>query len=49
MRKEVQRARQDFEAVVREIDGGLTHLRWKKSIIPVPHFTDTVSQDDDEV
>lgn len=49
MRKEVQRAKQDFEAVVKEIDGGLTHLHWKKSIIPVPLFTDTVIQDDDEV
>lgn len=46
MRKEVQRAREDFEAVVKEIDGGLTHFHWKKSVIPVPHFTDTVSLDD---
>lgn len=43
VRKEVRRAREDFEDVVREIDGGLTHLEWRETVIPIPHFTDTVS------
>ncbi|XP_073340075.1 IQ domain-containing protein C isoform X2 [Pagrus major] len=41
VRKEVRRAREDFEDVVREIDGGLTHLQWRETVIPSPHFTDT--------
>ncbi|XP_030247486.1 IQ domain-containing protein C isoform X2 [Sparus aurata] len=41
VRKEVRRAREDFEDVVREIDGGLTHLEWRETVIPIPHFTDT--------
>ncbi|XP_053192054.1 IQ domain-containing protein C [Scomber japonicus] len=41
VRKEVHRARGDFEDIVKEIDGGLVHLQWKETIIPIPHFTDT--------
>lgn len=26
-----------------EIDGGLTHLKWRETVIPLPRFTDTVS------
>lgn len=26
---------------MREIDGGLTHLRWTDTTLPIPHFTDT--------
>lgn len=43
VRKEICRARQDFEDIVNEIDGGLAHLQWRETIIPIPHFTDTVS------
>lgn len=28
---------------MREIDGGLTHLQWREAVIPVPLFSDTVS------
>uniref|UniRef100_UPI0037E7D306 IQ domain-containing protein C n=1 Tax=Semicossyphus pulcher TaxID=241346 RepID=UPI0037E7D306 len=42
MRREVRRAREDFEDIVREVDGGLTHLEWREThIISIPHFTDT--------
>ncbi|XP_022606623.1 IQ domain-containing protein C [Seriola dumerili] len=41
VRNEVRRARKDFEDIVKEIDGGLTHLQWRDSVIPIPHFTDT--------
>ncbi|XP_051237317.1 IQ domain-containing protein C [Dicentrarchus labrax] len=41
VRNEVRRARQDFEDIVRETDGGLTHLEWRETVIPIPHFTDT--------
>ncbi|XP_068608505.1 IQ domain-containing protein C [Brachionichthys hirsutus] len=40
VRNEVRRAREDFEDVVKEIDGVLTHLGWSGAIIPTPHFTD---------
>ncbi|XP_075874045.1 IQ domain-containing protein C isoform X2 [Nelusetta ayraudi] len=40
VRKEVRRARDDFEDIVKEIDGGLTHLRWRETVIPLPHFSD---------
>ncbi|XP_034051392.1 IQ domain-containing protein C [Thalassophryne amazonica] len=40
VRKEVCHAQEDFEDIVREIDGGLSHLEWQKTIIPIPHFTD---------
>ncbi|XP_034419546.1 IQ domain-containing protein C [Cyclopterus lumpus] len=40
-RNEVRRARGDFEDIVKEIDGGVTHLEWKEKVVPVPHFTDT--------
>lgn len=42
MRKEVHRAGKDFEDIVKEIDGGLTHLQWREAVIPIPHFTYTV-------
>ncbi|KAM3594605.1 uncharacterized protein V6R79_010735 [Siganus canaliculatus] len=41
VRSDVSRAREDFEAIVQEIDGSLTHLVWRKFVFPVPHFTDT--------
>ncbi|XP_035530200.1 IQ domain-containing protein C [Morone saxatilis] len=41
VRNEVRRAREDFEDIVRETDGGLTHLQWRETVIPTPHFTDT--------
>lgn len=41
MRNEVSRAREDFEGIVKEIDGGLNHLEWVQTVIPIPHFTDT--------
>lgn len=28
---------------MKEIDGGLTHVLWKETVIPIPHFTDNVS------
>ncbi|XP_068436614.1 IQ domain-containing protein C [Clinocottus analis] len=40
-RNEVRRARRDFEEIVKEIDGGLAHVEWKETVVPVPHFTDT--------
>jgi len=42
VRNEVRRARGDFEDIVKEIDGGLTHLEWRETVVPVPRFTDTV-------
>ncbi|XP_035024681.1 IQ domain-containing protein C [Hippoglossus stenolepis] len=41
VRREVGRAREDFEDIVNEIDGGLKHLQWRSRVIPIPHFTDT--------
>ncbi|XP_058471961.1 IQ domain-containing protein C [Solea solea] len=42
LRKELARAREDFEDIVKEIDGDLTHVQWKDTIIiATPHFTDT--------
>ncbi|XP_044023694.1 IQ domain-containing protein C [Siniperca chuatsi] len=41
VRNEVSRAREDFEDIVKEIDGGSTHLEWRETVIPIPHFTDT--------
>ncbi|KAM4625865.1 IQ domain-containing protein C [Polymixia lowei] len=41
VRHEINRAREDFEGIVGEIDGDLTHLQWRETIIPIPHFTDT--------
>ncbi|XP_070835007.1 IQ domain-containing protein C [Chaetodon trifascialis] len=41
VRNEVRRGREDFEDVVREIDGGLIHLEWREAVIAIPHFTDT--------
>lgn len=41
VRKEVYRAREDFEDIVNEIDGGLAHLKWRETVISIPHFTDT--------
>uniref|UniRef100_A0A3B5ALS0 IQ motif containing C n=1 Tax=Stegastes partitus TaxID=144197 RepID=A0A3B5ALS0_9TELE len=31
VRSELRRAREDFEEIVKEIDGGLTHLRWTET------------------
>ncbi|XP_070777121.1 IQ domain-containing protein C [Enoplosus armatus] len=41
VRNEVSRAREDFEDIVKDLDGGLTHLEWRETVIPIPHFTDT--------
>ncbi|KAK9533778.1 hypothetical protein VZT92_008876 [Zoarces viviparus] len=41
VRDEVRCAREDFKDIVREIDGGLTHVEWRETIIAIPHFTDT--------
>ncbi|KAM9842851.1 IQ domain-containing protein C [Aulostomus maculatus] len=41
VRKELRRAREDFEDIVKEIDGGLSHLVWKETVISIPHFRDT--------
>ncbi|XP_034530386.1 IQ domain-containing protein C isoform X2 [Notolabrus celidotus] len=42
VRREVRRSREDFEDIVKEIEGDLTHLEWRETwIIPTPHFTDT--------
>ncbi|XP_071384197.1 IQ domain-containing protein C [Centroberyx affinis] len=41
VRKEIYSAREDFEDIVREIDGDLAHLEWRETIVPIPHFTDT--------
>ncbi|KAF6721863.1 IQ domain-containing protein C [Oryzias melastigma] len=40
IREEVRRARVDFEDIVKEIDGSLTHLRWTDVIVSIPYFTD---------
>ncbi|XP_013870711.1 IQ domain-containing protein C [Austrofundulus limnaeus] len=40
-RNELRRAREDFEEVVMEIDGGLTHLQWTGTAVSFPLFTDT--------
>lgn len=42
MRTEVLCAKEDFEDIVEEIDGGLSHLQWRNTVMPIPHFTDTV-------
>lgn len=41
LRDEVRRARDDFEDIVKEIDGGLDSLKWVKKALYFPHFTDT--------
>uniref|UniRef100_A0A3Q2WGI0 IQ motif containing C n=1 Tax=Haplochromis burtoni TaxID=8153 RepID=A0A3Q2WGI0_HAPBU len=43
VRKEVCKAREDFEDIVKEIDGRLTHLKWTDTLISIPQFIDTVS------
>ncbi|XP_038134106.1 IQ domain-containing protein C isoform X1 [Cyprinodon tularosa] len=40
-RTEVRHAREDFEEIVREIEGGVSHLRWTDATLSAPHFTDT--------
>ncbi|XP_028251948.1 IQ domain-containing protein C [Parambassis ranga] len=40
VRKEVRSAQEDFEKIVKEIDGGLTQLKWTGTVISFPHFTD---------
>ncbi|XP_030575379.1 IQ domain-containing protein C [Archocentrus centrarchus] len=42
-RKEVRNAREDFEDIVKEIEGHLTHLKWTDSVISIPQFTDAGS------
>ncbi|XP_035797735.1 IQ domain-containing protein C isoform X2 [Amphiprion ocellaris] len=41
VRSEIRCAQEDFEEIVKEIDGGLTHLKWVEAVISIPHFTDT--------
>ncbi|KAM4723877.1 IQ domain-containing protein C [Anableps anableps] len=41
LRTELRRAREDFEEIVREIEGEQTHLRWTDTILSIPFFTDT--------
>ncbi|XP_029316972.1 IQ domain-containing protein C isoform X2 [Cottoperca gobio] len=41
VRNELRQAREDFEDIVKEIDGGLTHVEWSETIIPIPHFRHT--------
>lgn len=43
VRREVGRAREDFEDIVNEIDGDLAHVLWSRTVIPAPRFTDVVS------
>ncbi|KAL6105525.1 iqcc [Pungitius sinensis] len=43
VRNQVRRGREDFEDIVKEIDGGVAHLVWREMVIPIPHFTDTDS------
>ncbi|XP_005723911.1 IQ domain-containing protein C [Pundamilia nyererei] len=43
VRKEVCKAREDFEDIVKEIDGRLTHLKWTDTLISIPQFIDTGS------
>ncbi|XP_041828086.1 IQ domain-containing protein C [Melanotaenia boesemani] len=40
MRSEVRRARENFEDIVKEIDGSLNHLTWTDTVISIPRFTD---------
>ncbi|XP_068195386.1 IQ domain-containing protein C [Antennarius striatus] len=40
VRNKIRRAREDFEEIVKELDGDLTHLRWSEAIVPTPHFAD---------
>ncbi|KAL7380532.1 hypothetical protein ABVT39_019362 [Epinephelus coioides] len=40
VRNEIRRAREDFEDIVTEIDGGLTHVEWRQGVIPIPRFID---------
>ncbi|KAJ8385542.1 hypothetical protein AAFF_G00184960 [Aldrovandia affinis] len=40
VRKTFSGVRQDYEDIVREIDGDLSHLEWRGSIISIPHFTE---------
>ncbi|XP_032356615.1 IQ domain-containing protein C [Etheostoma spectabile] len=41
VRNEVRGAREDFEDIVKEIDGGLAHVEWRETVIPIPHFSYT--------
>ncbi|KAK2825960.1 hypothetical protein Q5P01_020174 [Channa striata] len=43
IRTEVRRAREEFEDIVKEIDGRSSHLQWRDAVISVPHFTDNQS------
>ncbi|XP_068582523.1 IQ domain-containing protein C [Cebidichthys violaceus] len=42
VRDEVRSAREDFEDIVREIDGGSSHVEWRETVVAIPRFTDTV-------
>ena len=42
LRREVRKAREDFEDIVTEIDGRLNHLQWRDAILSSPRFTYTV-------
>lgn len=35
----MRHAREDFEEIVKEIDGGLDCLKWEKKVLYFPHFT----------
>ncbi|KAK7905065.1 hypothetical protein WMY93_017672 [Mugilogobius chulae] len=41
LRSELRRAREDYEDIVKEIDGDLLCLRWIKRAVYFPDFTDT--------
>ncbi|XP_055017066.1 IQ domain-containing protein C [Boleophthalmus pectinirostris] len=43
LRAEVHRAREDYEEIVKEIDGDLHCLKWIKRALYFPYFTDTPS------
>ncbi|XP_072313937.1 IQ domain-containing protein C [Eucyclogobius newberryi] len=40
LRHELRRAREDYEDIVKEIDGDLHCLKWIKRALDFPHFTD---------
>ncbi|XP_018602478.1 IQ domain-containing protein C isoform X1 [Scleropages formosus] len=43
VRKELSSVRQRYEDIVREIEGDVSALVWKGSVIPTPHFTAPLS------
>ncbi|XP_058242586.1 IQ domain-containing protein C isoform X1 [Hemibagrus wyckioides] len=46
IRKELKCVRAEYEEIVRELEGGVEHLRWIGELIPKPHFTDAVKDTD---